>query len=125
MGNFRIAQLPFEDQSGKQINTQNEWNYARNQQRNWETIMQMISLRAQPTIVTYPAHNAESWEFVFEVESTGVYSDNGQIDNYGALLNECHGIPMISELGESTELIPQLITAGENQNIWFETVNNS
>jgi hypothetical protein len=124
-GNFRINQLPFIDQSGKKIANHSDWNFSRNQQRNWETIMQMISLRAQPTIIEYPDVKDLAWEFVFEVESSGVYSSNGQLDDYGELLKECNGIPMITGLTEQLPLLPQLMANGIDQNIWFETVNNS
>ena len=124
-GNFRINQLPFTDQSGKKIANHNDWNFSRNQQRNWETLVQIISLRAQPTIVTYPTYNFGCWEFVFAVETAGVYSGNGQEDDYGALLNECSGIPMIVGLKETCPLASHLIPHEQDQNIWFESVNKS
>ena len=123
-GNFRVAQLPLTDKNEKQIIDQEQWNFSRNQQRNWETLMQMISLRALPTIVKYPKQVNEQWEFEFEVETPGVYSANNDDKNVDALLNECSGIPMIVGLTEKTELESKLIVSGEKQNIWFETVNN-
>jgi phosphohistidine swiveling domain-containing protein len=53
-----------------------------------------------------------------------VYSATGDVDNYEALLNECNGIPMIVGLNEIQPLSSQLITADQEQNIWFETVNS-
>ena len=123
-GNFRVAQLPLTDKNKKQIIDQEQWNFSRNQQRNWETLMQMISLRALPTIVKYPKQVNEQWEFEFEVETPGVYSANNDDKNVDALLNECSGIPMIVGLTEKTELESKLIVSGEKQNIWFETVNS-
>ena len=123
-GNFKVNQIPFNDASGKEITSQSDWEFSRNQQRNWETIMQMISLRAQPTVLTYPQKFNDSWEFSFEVESAGVYSVDGSADNYELLLNECNGIPMIIGLKETNPLLSQLISQGQQQNIWFETVNN-
>lgn len=122
-GAFKITQLPFTDHSGKTISNQNQWSVARNQQRNWETIMQMISLRAQPTIVKYPTVVDSVWEFVFEVETDGVYSSTGDPADCGALLAECNGIPMVTGLGEKTMLCSVLVAHGEQQNIWFESVN--
>ena len=87
--------------------------------------MQMISLRAQPTVVSYPKNTFNIWEFVFEVEVMGVYSATGNTDNYDTLLNECNEIPMIVGLNEIQPLASQLIASGPDQNIWFETVNNS
>ena len=122
-GHFRPGQIPFDDNTGKTINDIDQWSFARNQQRNLETIMQMISLRAQPTIVEKPQCNNNKWEFVFEVESLGVYSLSGKLDDLGALINECHGIPMIVNLNETGIIKPCLITHGPNQNIWFEAIN--
>jgi hypothetical protein len=122
-GTFKASQLPFEDHAGQTINDYSEWNFSRNQQRNWETIMQMISLRAQPTVTSYPQQVDATWEFVFDVEVTGVYSANGDVNNYDSLLNECNGIPMITGLREALPTSAMLTAQGPDQNIWFETVN--
>ena len=119
-----MNQLPLTDQTGRTIDNQTSWNFARNQQRNWETIMQMISLRAQPMIVKYSKKVGNYWELTFEVETPAVYSINGDVNNYDMLLNECQGIPMITGLGEKKHTPPHLVSQGEHQNIWFETVNN-
>ena len=124
-GHFRSAALPFTDQTGKTIQTQDDWNFSRNQQRNWETIQQMISLRAQPINIEKPTEFEGIWQFAFEVEASGVYSANGSPDDTGALLSECAGIPMIVNLGETASLEPKLVTSGPDQNIWFETINIS
>ena len=122
-GHFRSAQLPFDDQTGKTITDQDDWNFARNQQRNWETILQMISLRAQPINIEQPSVADSVWQFVFEVESEGVYSSTGDATDVSALLNECSGIPMIVNLSETVPLEPRLVTDGPKQNIWFEAIN--
>lgn len=122
-GHFRPGQIPFADGTGKTINNIEDWSFARNQQRNLETIMQMISLRAQPTITEHPAEVNGIWEFVFEVESDGVYSATGELNDLGALISECAGIPMILHLRESQTQEPCLTVAGPGQNIWFEAIN--
>lgn len=123
-GTFRAAQLPFRDASGQEIKDHTDWTRSRNQQRNWETIMQIISLRAQPTVNLYPVNKQGTWRFVFEVDVAGVYSSTGSIDDYGMLVSECQGVPMILGLGEEYNLEPCLHSTGTKQNIWFETVNN-
>ncbi len=122
-GTFKISQVPFVDHSGQSINSFNDWTAARNQQRNWETILQMISLRAQPTIVDYPSITDSEWQFVFEVEAEGVYSSNGNVNDFSALLAECNGIPMITGLKEKLPLPTKLVSSGDQQNIWFNSVN--
>jgi hypothetical protein len=124
-GYFRPSQVPFVDQAGNTIETQDDWNRARNQQRNWETIMQMISLRAQPTMIKNPKQIDNEWQFTFAVETPGVYSINQDLDNTDGLSNECAGIPMITGLNETLDLEPYLIIAGQDQNIWFSAINNT
>ena len=85
--------------------------------------MQMISLRAQPTIVHEPECLDGVWQFEFSVETPGVYSTNNDVNNLDGLLNECAGIPMVVGLDESSPIEPSLITVGPRQNLWFETIN--
>lgn len=122
-GHFRSSQIPFEDRVGQFIRNIDDWNRARNQQRNWETLQQMISLRAQPNILQLPQEIDNQWVFEFEVETAGVYSGTGEVDNLTGLLNECSGIPMIIKLNEKSQLEPSLIISGPKQNLWFKTIN--
>jgi hypothetical protein len=115
--------VPYPDRTGRLINDINDWNRARNQHRNWETIMQMISLRAQPTIVQEPHCVDGVWQFEFSVETPGVYSTNNDVDNLDGLLNECAGIPMVVGLDETGTINPSLTVNGTDQNLWFETIN--
>ena len=124
-GHFRPHQVPFRDQSNNHITDQATWNRARNQQRNWETIQQMIGLRAQATVIQIPENVNNKWRFVFEVDSPGVYSSTGVLGDLGLLLTECAGIPMCADQDETPGMQPQLITSGIDQNIWFETINTS
>ena len=123
-GHFRVGQVPYLDQSGAEIRNIGDWTVSRNQQRNFETILQMISLRAQPEITSNPVQEHDQWRFEFTVESAGVYSADGSVHDLSALLTECAGTPMIVGLREQPGLDAHLITQGERQNIWFETVNN-
>ncbi len=122
-GHFRLAQIPYTDAAGYVINSVLDWNFSRNQQRNFETIMQIISLRAQPNIVVNPVHTDGQWCFEFEVETAGVYSKDGSAHDTSALLAECQGAPMICGLTESLTTVNFLETTGAEQNIWFETIN--
>lgn len=124
-GHFRPSQVPFSDHSGREIQDLSSWNYARNQQRNWETLTQLISLRTQPLSVTSLGQNGGTWSFEFEVESSLVYSTSGQEDDISGLVNECAGVPMITGLTESLTQETVLITQGPDQNIWFEPINTS
>lgn len=116
-GRFRPSTIPFVDQSGCKIDTQDKWNYARNQQRNFETLVQLISLRTQPLNLTTPVKAADIYEFTFETETVDVYLDNG--DDLGLLRKDCEGVPMLTKLDESGNLEPVLHSL-ERPNIWFE-----
>ena len=85
--------------------------------------MQMISLRAQPTVVKEPKCADGVWSFEFSVETPGVYSTDNNVDNLDGLLNECDGIPMVVGLDENDSINPSLTISGLNQNLWFETIN--
>jgi hypothetical protein len=124
-GHFRPSQVPFEHRAGGVVRDQLTWTYARNQQRNWETLNQLISLRTQPLSVTSLGYSKGVWSFEFEVESGLVYSVSGQENDITVLVNECEGVPMIVGLNETQTQNSVLITQGPDQNIWFNPINTS
>ena len=46
-GHFKTTRVPYVDQAGQEIVDQATWNRSRNQQRNWETLTQILGLRTQ------------------------------------------------------------------------------
>lgn len=99
------------------------WARSRNQQRNWETITQIISLRTQAFELSTPVCIDGIWNFNFGVETPDVF---GTADDPLALLvNDCIDVPMILGLSETKVKTPLLIVAGQDQNIWFKLVNNT
>lgn len=120
-GHFRASQIPFRDAAGKQITCQSDWNHARNQQRNWETLNQLISLRTQPFAVSSSVCDQGLWHFDFEVEHSEVYGANNDLQD---LVKECQGVPMVIGLDETLTQYSMLQTSGPDQNIWFEPINN-
>ena len=124
-GHFRVAEVPFTDRVGQRITDQSEWNKSRNQQRNWETLIQIISLRTQPQDMTIPVNKDGVWEFEFKSESEGVFEIFGNSDPLAGLKADCEGVPMMLHLNEQPELEPTICISGEGQNIWFETINNA
>ena len=120
-GHFKSTRIPFTDQAGQVIDSVTAWNTARNQQRNWETLTQIIGMRAQIFDITRPERQAGlTWRFEFETEAAGVYGD--EADPVGVLRSDAAGVPMLLELDNRTDLAPILITDGAEQNIWFEPV---
>ena len=109
---------------GHKINTIDDWNFSRNQQRNWETILQVVSLKTQALDITNPVimtrEDKKVWQFSFAIEHEDIYNDG--TDKLGLLKQEVHGVPMIIGLNETYSegfLMPYLLATGENQNIMF------
>lgn len=121
-GHFRPSQVPYTNRAGNTIKDLTDWNRSRNQQRNFETITQVLQLRTQIFDVTTPVKNTK-WEFEFEVESDRIYQLDQ--DMFGILTQDCEDVPMIVGLDDEYTLTPALITSGSQQNIWFEAVVNN
>jgi hypothetical protein len=109
----------------------------RNQQRNWETVLQCISLLAQPMEISQwipcqcecvekqfefgseyrGPHRV--WIFNFSVEHEDVFSD-GQ-DQFARLDRVIDRVPVITYLTETARfLLPILHTSGPIKNIYFK-----
>ena len=124
-GHFRESQLPLTTKTGLVIQTPADWNCARNQHRNWESLIQVISLRTQPMNIVWPKKQQDGWHFEFEVESEGVLGGGHNTDDLAGLVADCEGVPMITGLNESTVITATLHAQGANQNIWFTAINKS
>ena len=119
-GHFKSSQLPFDDRAGQRIVDLVAWNRSRNQQRNLETISQVLQLRTQIFDVTVPLKKKNRWYVDFNVEFDGIYQLDQ--DSFGVLKNDCDGVPMIIGLDDKYTLTPFLTTDGPQQNIWFENI---
>jgi hypothetical protein len=114
------ARIVFRDAAGREITNELEWNRARNQQCNWETVNQVISLRTLPENISRPVHKADVgiWSFEFAVvDPASITHDSNPV---GYLLNDCADVPMILGLNETPDITPFLISSGPDANIWFE-----
>ena len=121
---YRKLQPNTKNAVGHKINTLDDWNFSRNQQRNWETILQVVSLKTQALDITNPVimtrEAKKVWQFSFGIEHEDIYNDG--TDKLGLLKQEVHGVPMIIGLNETYSegfLMPYLLATGENQNIMF------
>lgn len=114
------------------------WIKRRNTQCNFDTILQVISLRSQPEVVKtpqgiemtesvydlfgflYSKENVNCWIFEFEVQHSSVF-ENGII-SLGALYKDCEGVPMII-CDHQHSLCPKFLdTSPELKNIYFEVL---
>lgn len=117
---------------------QKQWLYKRNTQTNFDTVLQAISLRSQPELITSPVQvnfrfdefdnfgflyeqiedeTYPMWKFEFGVQHTSVF-ENGLVE-LGALYNDCEGIPMLKCGTEWDKLPTFLDTTPELRNIYF------
>jgi hypothetical protein len=119
-GHFKPSHIPFSDRAGNNINDLLSWDRSRNQQRNLETISQILQLRTQIFDFTAPVEHNGYWAFEFSVEFDGIYQQ-GQ-DTFGILKQDCEGVPMLVGLGEKYTITPMLTASGSQQNIWFELI---
>jgi hypothetical protein len=94
------------------------WTRNRNQQRNWETVNQIISLRTLPTNITPPkrvTQNGENlWVFEFDIEQPATVGTDE--DPVCILKADCRDVPMLTGLDEDPGIDGVLIV---NINIEF------
>jgi hypothetical protein len=119
-GHYKSTKVPFKDHAGQEITDALAWNRSRNQQRNWETLTQLIAMRAQIFEMSRPVKHELAWEFEFAVETPAVFGDD--ISPTGVLEADARDIPMLNNLSNAGSLEPVLVAQGPTQNIWFEVV---
>lgn len=120
---------------GDDIEDVNAWYRKRNTQSNFDTIVQVISLRAQPDIVTDPkklytkfdhlkfgytykeSNEVPYWSFDFEVQHPSVFEDG--LEDLGHLYRDSHSVPMIGSDTTYYKIGNILDTAKETRNIYF------
>jgi len=124
-GHFKSARVPFLDRVGNNIEDMADWNRSRNQQRNWETVNQIIGMRTQISDSTVPVRTGTAWHFEFETETPGVYGTDD--DPVAVLYSDADGVPMLIDLDNRRDIVAFVVTQGPEQNIWFGpvTLNNS
>jgi len=114
--NFKENLLPAKI-NGKIVYTREEWIRCRRQQTNWETMIQVISLRIQPynirTVVT-----ESGWLLEFDVEFIGTFEKDG--DQLGLLKEDLTNVPLLVGLTEHKKTDTyEFISVDEN--VRFET----
>ena len=78
-GHFKPSLIPFRDRADQHITDLATWNRSRNQQRNLETITQVLQLRTQIFDVTQPVQTKGRWQFEFTVEFEGIYQQDQEM----------------------------------------------
>ena len=111
----------------------------RNQQRNWETVLQLIGMRSQLLVIEHdPAVEANIskyefgnaytgkqriWTFRFGVEFRDLYTiDKNPV---GILVKDFVQTPVILNLDETAKPnLPLFYTLGDNKNIYFKKLKD-
>ena len=110
----------------------------RNQQRNYETFLQLIGMRNQPTIVIPPTMVPDRdinnmpfskeylqdigfkynvWMFAFKAEQYTTFDNaSGQL---GALMDDFDNCPIVTGLHENAKISNTINTLGDNCNTFF------
>ena len=114
--------------------TQNRANgdqQARNQQRNWDTMMQLVGMRTQVFNVQGPETvsgehspfdcDGTVWKFSFEIEPEAQWLVDG--DEFWILKQDSDGTPMITGLTESAGIDPVIQTSGPGANVIYRQGN--
>ena len=117
-----------------------DWIRKRNTQCNFDTILQVISMRSQPEVVKLPIkvemtepefdkfgflyqpsdNPSNCWKFEFEIQHASVF-ENGIIP-LGALYKDCEGVPMLICQDQIADTPAFLNITEELRNIYFEVV---
>jgi len=117
-----------------------KWVNQRASQCNYDTILQVISLRAQPDNSTSPIETivdlskkhmfgnvftkgkTSMWSFDFEVQNESVFNDGDS--PLGALEIDCQGVPMVNTINQLKNLDLMLDVTKEKRNIIFVKYNH-
>jgi hypothetical protein len=117
------------------------WEHRRNTQANYDTILQVISLRSQPEentdttekIINFKEfsnfgflfddeEDKKCWHFDFTILHTKVFYDG--IDELGSLLGDANGVPIVKTDTTWSKLPNFLDTSPELRNIYFEILRD-
>lgn len=118
-----------------------DWMHKRNTQCNFDTLLQVISLRSQPEVVKLPVRldmnendfarfgflyeytedrPSYCWKFEFEVHHSSVF-ENG-ITPLGSLYKDCDGVPMLHCKDQVNKMPAFLDVSDELKNVYFEVI---
>lgn len=117
------------------------WVYKRNTQCNYDTLLQAISIRSQPEIISHPIvkkvnltkigyfgknyratkkEMISCWSFEFGIQHPSVFNDG--VSDLGSLYSDCDNVPMILCGTEFGDLSNFLSSSLDYKNIHFEAL---
>ena len=120
-GHFSANRLPQQDRAGQWMRDIASWNRSRNQQRNLDTVLQIISLRTLPEDITDPVMQEQSWRFRFRVPDPWAVAWGA--DPVGALRYDAHGVPIVGDPGQDPGSVMSIQGYGPRVNILFQILD--
>jgi hypothetical protein len=137
---FDITQTGVMNRSKPNEDDIKDWTHRRNTQCNFDTVLQVISMRSQPEVIKFPIKTEMTdqefnkfgflyqsgeqpsycWKFEFEIQHSSVF-ENG-IMPLGALYKDCEGVPMLVCKDQVEDTPAFLNITEELRNIYFEVV---
>ena len=113
-GNINHHAFPLQDRAGQIIRDSTDWNRSRNQQRNFDTLLQVLSLRMLPDQMTDPQRHDSVDQRVWTFEFATTRSDA-----FDLIFQDCQDVPMITGLDETADLEPKLVPGS---NLFFQQI---
>ena len=136
---FDITQTGVMNRSRPTEDDVEAWLNKRNTQCNFDTVLQVISMRSQPEVTRVPSkvkitdsdidkfgflhkYNEDSvcWKFEFEIQHSSVFEN--ELRPLGALYKDCDRVPMIVCSSQKLDTSSFLDISEEFKNIHFEIV---
>ena len=123
----------FFDNAHQIVNDKISWERSRNQQRNWDTLVQLISMITQPIILQQSkllqeenlkkyhfgySGKSNVWQFSITSEHVDIFDSPLVVG--GRLKEICHKIPIITGLLESIDFEISMFDTTNNVNLYFE-----
>lgn len=120
---YRPIELPGTTKNGQTVVDKKQWYHIVNQQRNWDTVQQLLDLRTQVESITEPKKTENLWQFEFCVDLQKIHSNPGQA--LEIMTEDFHSVPIILDLDETGDLLPYITTTGDNPNLQLKILQEN
>jgi hypothetical protein len=131
--NYNARFLNLRDSQGVILSNSKLWEFSRNQQRNLDTVRQLLCLRQEVTYLSRPTLRSKQerhqHRFGKRFEFLDIWTIDFAYDNMDhdfmlrAIYDDFDGIPMITGLKETVTINPACSrTSGANRNVYFSKI---
>jgi len=119
---YRPIELPGETKNGHLVADKKQWYYVVNQQRNWDTVQQVLDLRTQIDTISLPEKTGDCWCFEFTMDLKKIHSDTGRA--LQIILADFDQVPVIPGLDEVPGVASCIVTSGDNTNLRLKIIQD-